>query len=540
MIKLRNILFEQEQDKEKLNVLFITDYPTDNIGNFAKRLIATHKVTGTVKSYSKQDSSEAVSLLAHNISTEYDLIVTQISGVYDKNIKDLIYNLNRINIISERKKIPVVFIATPTLRFASMKRDLDFIDHAYDAISRKAEVIELPEIIDNSYFDANGFILNKSGQQLVFNKILQYLKTLDSDIEITPEDSEEMDTGNDGNEPSRMNRVINKVIDKIKTNTDTLALPIGKAKPGRWQDVMAYLIGKGLTKEGAAGVAGNMKIESNFNPGAVGDKGTSYGICQWHASRKTALINFAKAQGKPVDDMNMQLDYLWKELTAKYSNLVSILKTTTDPRDAAQKFAEIFERPAHISNKRLNYAQQYSESYDSGSGLSTGDIVKTGISLMSLAGLGSDSKGKPVKVDGKNGKLPTSQLKSVGGGHVLHPAAADAYLKMKSAYEAEHKDPKTGKITKTFKLSDSYRSFEGQNKIFDWDLYKRTGKNKKIGTGGTIAAAYPGTSNHGWGKAIDVGPTHARKWIQANGMKYGWSWDEGKRVGEPWHFTYVK
>ena len=53
------------------------------------------------------------------------------------------------------------------------------------------------------------------------------------------------------------------------------------------------------------------------------------------------------------------------------------------------------------------------------------------------------------------------------------------------------------------------------------------------------AAARPGTSNHGWGLAVDVKTRIVAAWILKHGHRYGWSWDEGKRVGEWWHFRYV-
>ncbi len=60
--------------------------------------------------------------------------------------------------------------------------------------------------------------------------------------------------------------------------------------------------------------------------------------------------------------------------------------------------------------------------------------------------------------------------------------------------------------------------------------------------------AKPGTSNHGNGIAVDVAdgtgqsihlgsPEH--NWLLANGPFYGFSWDEGKSVNEPWHWDYV-
>lgn len=53
------------------------------------------------------------------------------------------------------------------------------------------------------------------------------------------------------------------------------------------------------------------------------------------------------------------------------------------------------------------------------------------------------------------------------------------------------------------------------------------------------AAARPYTSNHGWGLAVDVAGDRAMAWILQHGHRYGWSHDEGARVGEKWHYRYV-
>src|SRR3712207_5960631 len=53
------------------------------------------------------------------------------------------------------------------------------------------------------------------------------------------------------------------------------------------------------------------------------------------------------------------------------------------------------------------------------------------------------------------------------------------------------------------------------------------------------AAAFPGTSNHGWGIAVDVKTRVAAAWILRHGARFGWSWDEGRRAREWWHFRYV-
>lgn len=76
--------------------------------------------------------------------------------------------------------------------------------------------------------------------------------------------------------------------------------------------------------------------------------------------------------------------------------------------------------------------------------------------------------------------------------------------------------------------NSSYRTYSAQ--LYYWNLY-RSGRGN--------VAAYPGTSNHGWGKAVDVATTTMAYYIRRYGSKFGWSHAEGARVGEWWHFTYV-
>lgn len=46
------------------------------------------------------------------------------------------------------------------------------------------------------------------------------------------------------------------------------------------KSVIDYFVGKGLTREQAAGIAGNIHAESSFNTGAHGDNGASFGLAQ--------------------------------------------------------------------------------------------------------------------------------------------------------------------------------------------------------------------------------------------------------------------
>lgn len=51
--------------------------------------------------------------------------------------------------------------------------------------------------------------------------------------------------------------------------------------------------------------------------------------------------------------------------------------------------------------------------------------------------------------------------------------------------------------------------------------------------------ASPGWSNHGSGLAVDIHPGPIQEVFKAKGSAWGWSWAEGRRNGENWHFCYV-
>lgn len=67
-------------------------------------------------------------------------------------------------------------------------------------------------------------------------------------------------------------------------------------------------------------------VDENAYPDFVKDK-AGYGLAQWTFwSRKQALLDFAKSKGKSIGDLQMQLDFLWKELTMSYESVVSFVE----------------------------------------------------------------------------------------------------------------------------------------------------------------------------------------------------------------------
>ena len=120
----------------------------------------------------------------------------------------------------------------------------------------------------------------------------------------------------------------------------------------------------GLNAAAACGVVSNVKHESDYKTTCVGDNGTSYGICQWHASRKTRLINWCDSHNYDYKSLKGQLYYLQYELKTYYPTVLSKLKAVSNTAqgayDAGYQFCYSFEAPANRaarSNTRGNYAK---------------------------------------------------------------------------------------------------------------------------------------------------------------------------------------
>ena len=160
------------------------------------------------------------------------------------------------------------------------------------------------------------------------------------------------------------------------------------------EKIWNYLKSKGLSDYGAAGLMGNLYAESGLRPnnlqntyeGKFGmadaeytelvDKGrytnfvrdsAGYGLAQWtYWSRKEALLAYAKASKKSIGDLEMQLDFLLKELSSY--GLLGRLKTVSTVLEASNIVLLEFEKPASMNTaatqvKRAEYGQKYFDKY---------------------------------------------------------------------------------------------------------------------------------------------------------------------------------
>ena len=115
--------------------------------------------------------------------------------------------------------------------------------------------------------------------------------------------------------------------------------------------------------------------------------------------------------------------------------------------------------------------------------------------------------------------MPAEALAPIGdGGHRLAAPAAAAFDRLQAA--ARRDGVAIG-------VTDSYRSFDAQV-----DVARRKGLYSQGGL-----AAQPGTSQHGWGLAVDLDlDSRAQAWMRANGARFGFVEDTPR---EPWHWAFT-
>lgn len=119
----------------------------------------------------------------------------------------------------------------------------------------------------------------------------------------------------------------------------------------------------------------------------------------------------------------------------------------------------------------------------------------------------------------ENGRLPDSMLAKIAGGGRLADDAAAAWnaLAQKVYRETGHR----------LSASEGYRTYARQ--VYFWNLYT---------SGQGNLAAQPGTSNHGWGKAVDLDAYTDREMVDRFGAPFGWSKSWSDAPSEWWHILY--
>lgn len=157
-----------------------------------------------------------------------------------------------------------------------------------------------------------------------------------------------------------------------------------------------YLMSKIQNAYGVAGLMGNLYAESGLKSNNAQNSGNTrlgmtddeytlavdngsytnfirdsigYGLAQWtYWSRKETLLNFAKSKKVSIGNLEMQLEYLVKEIKG-YRTVYKAITEAKTVCEAADAVLTGYEKPADMSNavmiKRARYGQKYYDKYAS-------------------------------------------------------------------------------------------------------------------------------------------------------------------------------
>lgn len=158
--------------------------------------------------------------------------------------------------------------------------------------------------------------------------------------------------------------------------------------------IWSFFKNKGLNDFAIAGIMGNLYAESGLLPNNLQntyskkfgmsdseytvavDNGSytnfirdsaGYGLAQWtYWSRKQALLNYANSVKKSIADLQMQLEFMWKELQG-YSTVIKTLKSAKSILEASNAILTGYERPANqgesVQKQRAKNGQVYYDNY---------------------------------------------------------------------------------------------------------------------------------------------------------------------------------
>lgn len=206
---------------------------------------------------------------------------------------------------------------------------------------------------------------------------------------------------------------------------------VSRSETGRPEEAQAFFESRGWTKEQAAGIVGNLVVESGLRTDAVGDGGRAYGIAQWHADRQSVFRN---QYGKDIRQSTFQeqLDYVDWELRNTEARAGNMLRGATTAEEAAAIVDKNYERSAgyHLQERQSNAAAiaagDYSkvttggaDGYDSGGGIGSAlmELTKGAIEAISnimTAGAGEFTLTKGSQLAGFNTEMKPSTKSTAG------------------------------------------------------------------------------------------------------------------------------
>ena len=172
------------------------------------------------------------------------------------------------------------------------------------------------------------------------------------------------------------------------------------------ETALGYLMSAGngtkLTLAQAAGVVGNLQVESSPNVDPRASNGTHIGIAQWDDNRwNNGVVKFAADMNGDPYDLAIQLRYLawemgltdeWKDHPSTNGGVADAVRATSTPEEAAVVFEATFERSGGSAlSQRQSNAKALYDKYKDSTSLSSSGAALPGTSASCSSGSGGAS-----------------------------------------------------------------------------------------------------------------------------------------------------
>lgn len=338
----------------------------------------------------------------------------------------------------------------------------------------------------------------------------------------------------------------------------------------------------GMPDENIAGIIGNWDAESKVDPTSVQgffsspqvmseeklnastDTDNGIGLGQWTFGRNSALRTYAEGHEVNWWTLETQLGFMISAAEGSNATIVKGMIETSQgtPVSAAMYFHDEWERSADtpaMAQRRGEMATKWMGMFGgwfknkalADSILAQAGTTVTGANTVRAAAVRSDCIGvgeaPTYLADGNapgpwggylNGKIAAHELSAIPwsdlGPMFLRPDATESLGQLNTAFKSEfgHNLP----------INSAYRDYAGQVEA----------RNNWCAMGSCQNAAPPGTSNHGWALAVDIGTKSHQvigfdsaeyRWLKKNAGRYGWVHPAYMEPGgsgplEAWHWEY--
>jgi zinc D-Ala-D-Ala carboxypeptidase len=242
-------------------------------------------------------------------------------------------------------------------------------------------------------------------------------------------------------------------------------------------------------------------LMSSNNPETAVQRATTLSVL---TSSEEYSIRQATNQKRRADSLARKAQQLAKTAATERTNL-------------AKQIAALRKKSAETTRALIKLVERMN------GGAASRDASRIILSITCKQGATSDRVKNGNFANGLLPKWALCHLPGYAARDQLRADAAKAFVDLNAAYRAH--------FGRKICITDSYRTLASQQRVY----YEKPGM-----------AAVPGTSNHGWGLALDLGcgvQTYRStefNWLKQHGARFGWvhpSWAEHSPF-EPWHWEY--